>query len=195
MFVLIAAVFLVATGSVLFSRSRDVSEPPPPSPDRPRRDQAPPDEAPPESIVQTPVEQRDLPVSEKSSGEQEESDLMRREREFKHTVLDRLQMSSGISVYGRKVEPHKVPLKVSPGKKTHVKMYTMEHFLTDAECQGLTGAHDRHTAENGPPIFCFDTVKTLHRHLSEHAELAKLVLTEADFTEGTYCVNDTISQV
>ena len=31
--------------------------------------------------------------------------------------------------------------------------------------------------------------------LNEHPELQSMVMTDADFTEGTFCVNDTISKV
>lgn len=117
------------------------------------------------------------------------------DRNFKNSVLDRLRVSSGISVFGRRVEPQVVPAKGAERRKTNVQMYTMEHFLTDQECGGLIAAHDSHTRQNGPPIFCFDSVDTMNSHIQKYKKGKGLRLSARDFTEGTACLNDTVSQV
>lgn len=122
--------------------------------------------------------------------------LIREEKEWKPTVLNALKMSSSFEVAGRRIYPKAVKIKLSERKRTtHVKMYTMDHILTDAECGGLIQAHDRFVKAMTEPIFCFDSEKTLQQHLNEHKQLKKLKLADADFTEGTTCLNTSMSAV
>ena len=120
----------------------------------------------------------------------------KRERQWKPTVLNKLQITSSLEVAGRRIYPEPVKTKlIESRRKTDVKLYTIDHLLTDAECAGLIGAHDRVRQSMVDPIFCFDSENTMRMHLKDHAELKPLLsLGDSDFTEGTTCLNTSTSQ-
>ncbi|RDD42813.1 Prolyl 4-hydroxylase subunit alpha-1 [Trichoplax sp. H2] len=80
-------------------------------------------------------------------------------------------------------------------KKSHVKIYTIDAFLSDKECDGLIGAHNRYVSKfnKQDPIMCFDAISTLRSHLKD-AKL-KMQVTPNVFTEGTTCLNASFSSL
>eukprot|EP00117_Sycon_ciliatum_P011973 scpid71910/ scgid13220/ Prolyl 4-hydroxylase subunit alpha-1; Procollagen-proline,2-oxoglutarate-4-dioxygenase subunit alpha-1 len=140
----------------------------------------------------------DSKVGETNSDPEPIHPELQREKEWKPTTLSGLRMSGALEVAGRRLHPKQVKTRLredGPKRRTDVKMYTLDHVLTDNECVGLIGAHDQHRQRMKDPIFCFDSEKTLQAHLKEHAQLRNLKLADGDFTEGTTCLNTTMSRV
>ena len=96
-----------------------------------------------------------------------------------------------IQVNGKELKIQELKHAVS---KSTVKAYIIDGFLSNYECDGLASVHGRHVHElvtkNGP-IICFAGIETLRKYLKEVG--LKIKLTTRDFTEGTTCVNETLS--
>ena len=80
-----------------------------------------------------------------------------------------------------------------PNPKSSVRVYVIENFLSEQECNGLMSVHNRHTSTlaKQDPIICFDSVESFRKHLKD-AKLAHKVSAK-DFTKGTTCINETFS--
>ena len=66
------------------------------------------------------------------------------------------------------------------------RVFLYDEFLSDAECDGLMKAHNRHVTEMSKkdPIVCFDSINTLRKHLKA-VEIERTV-SPNDFTPGRY---------
>lgn len=90
-------------------------------------------------------------------------------------------------------------IEINAGKEhgSSVKVWLYEEFFSKEECEQLIQAHETHLKETlkQKPIVCFDSLDTLKKNLVEleRDKFADLV-TEADFTEGTTCLNQTFSR-
>eukprot|EP00112_Aurelia_sp_Birch-Aquarium-sp1_P010796 Seg2294.3 transcript_id=Seg2294.3/GoldUCD/mRNA.D3Y31 product="putative prolyl 4-hydroxylase 10" protein_id=Seg2294.3/GoldUCD/D3Y31 len=92
---------------------------------------------------------------------------------------------------GRNIEWKEIPHK---HKESNVHVYIADNFLSNYECDGLTGAHFKHVEQTSKqsPIVCFAGIETMNKHLKEigYHKIASI----ADFTGGTLCVNETFSK-
>lgn len=63
-------------------------------------------------------------------------------------------------------------------------MFLFDEFLSEAECDGLRRAHDKHVQElkSQTPILCFDSITTLRKHLKNAKK--KVKVSPNDFVEG-----------
>ena len=79
-------------------------------------------------------------------------------------------------------------------KESDVHVYIADNFLSNYECDGLTGAHYKHVEETSKqsPIVCFAGIETMNKHLKEIGYRSRASI--SDFTDGTLCVNDTFSR-
>ena len=79
-------------------------------------------------------------------------------------------------------------------KKSSVRVYIADNFLSKRECDGLSGAHFNHlsNANKKSPIVCFAGLDTMRKHLNEIGYKKKTAMN--DFTQGTSCVNESFSQ-
>eukprot|EP00794_Sanderia_malayensis_P003012 gene3012-3470_t len=79
-------------------------------------------------------------------------------------------------------------------KKSSVRVYMAEDFLSKQECDGLMRVHLRHVASTAKksPIVCFADLDTMRKHLDEAGYKGKTSM--EDFTKGTFCVNESFSQ-
>ncbi|KAL3832523.1 hypothetical protein ACJMK2_024158 [Sinanodonta woodiana] len=112
--------------------------------------------------------------------------------DFNATFLTKITPKK-IFVDGRRIPP--VELLPQKPNNSSVKVFLFEEFLSEAECDGLMSAHNKHVhdASNVDPILCFDSVSTLRQHLKE-AGKQQVKVTPRDFTPGTTCVNATFSR-
>ncbi|GFO37942.1 prolyl 4-hydroxylase subunit alpha-1-like [Plakobranchus ocellatus] len=91
---------------------------------------------------------------------------------------------------GRRIAP--VELLHQKPSNSSVRVYLFDDFLSDQECEGLMRAHDSHvTAYTKPPILCFDSVKTLRKHIRDAGK--DINVNSKVFTTGTKCVNASFS--
>ncbi|VDI74593.1 Hypothetical predicted protein [Mytilus galloprovincialis] len=92
---------------------------------------------------------------------------------------------------GRRLPP--VELLPQKPNNSSVKVYLYDEFLSEAECDGLMKAHNRHVTEisKKDPIICFDTVNTLRQHLKAAGVNRKV--SPNDFMAGTTCLDKTFS--
>jgi cytoskeletal protein RodZ len=91
------------------------------------------------------------------------------------------------------------PIEVKDGKEhgSSVKLWLYEEFLSKEECEQLIQAHESHLNEfkKQRPIVCFDSVRTLKKHLADlNREKVADLVTPRDFIEGTMCLNQTFSR-
>lgn len=79
-------------------------------------------------------------------------------------------------------------------KKSNVRVYIADNFLSQRECDGLTAAHFSHITETSKrsPIVCFAGVQTMNKHLNEVG--IKYTASVSDFTPGTLCLNESFSR-
>nr|CAB3260540.1 uncharacterized protein LOC100175515 [Phallusia mammillata] len=78
---------------------------------------------------------------------------------------------------------------------SHVRIFTMDDFLSPHECDGLMKAHASHVKQHSQhhPIICFSGETTMKEYL-KHFKISWVnKVSENDFTEGTYCLNETLS--
>lgn len=112
------------------------------------------------------------------------------EQMFRPTTQKSLNIGS-VNVAGRTVLG--VELKPTKSHNSSVRVYKFDNFLTDRECNGLIQAHKRHAQEFSmvDPIFCFDHISTLKKHLRDAQK--KLKINESDYITGTYCLDTKFS--
>ena len=110
-------------------------------------------------------------------------------KNFKPNILKSLQVKS-VHVAGTKIDIK--PLH-HDHKDTAVRAYVLENFLTAHECDALARAHDSHVMHTSKltPLLCFDSVKTFRQNLKELG--LKIRVSNADFIEGTTCINESLS--
>jgi len=65
-----------------------------------------------------------------------------------------------------------------------------DEFLSEAECDGLMKAHNKHVQELSKidPLLCFDSIQTLRRHLQAVGK--KVKVTPRDFIPGLFRLFD-----
>lgn len=110
-------------------------------------------------------------------------------KDFKVSIQKKLKINS-ILVNNRQLN---IKEHVHNNSQTSVRVYVIENFLSDQECEGLVAVHNRHVSNIAKqnPIICFDGVESFRKHLQD----AKLnyKVSAKDFTDGTTCVNETFS--
>ncbi|PVD30354.1 hypothetical protein C0Q70_09618 [Pomacea canaliculata] len=120
-----------------------------------------------------------------------DDDLPEEVRNFKPTYLKTVTAKK-IFADGRRIPP----IELLPQKETNssVRVFLFDEFLSEAECDGLRRAHDKHVQElkSQTPILCFDSITTLRKHLKNAKK--KVKVSPNDFVEGTRCVNSTFSR-
>ena len=102
-------------------------------------------------------------------------------------------MKKTIQINGRKLKVEK--LTPNTKLKSSVEIYVIDDFLTKEECDGLSSAHVAHVKKSksiGPSIFCFSSVSSFQKYIDEIPGFSYQV-SSADFTQGTFCLNETFS--
>ena len=77
-----------------------------------------------------------------------------------------------------------------------VSVYIVDDFLTKEECNGLAAAHVGHVKKSnaiGPAILCFSGIDSFQKYLDDIKGVSYKV-SRADFTTGTFCLNETFSE-
>lgn len=78
-----------------------------------------------------------------------------------------------------------------------MKIWLYEEFLSKEESENLIKAHNSHLAKlkKQKPIICFNSISTLRKNLIElnHEKLSQTV-SPLDFSQGTFCLNQTFSR-
>ena len=111
-------------------------------------------------------------------------------KDFQPTIQRTLKMKS-VQVYSKEL---KIQELKHGNKKSSVKAYIIDGFLSDYECDGLATVHRQHVHEletKSGPIMCFASIGTLRKYFKEVG--LKMRLTNKDFTAGTTCLNETLS--
>jgi prolyl 4-hydroxylase len=90
-------------------------------------------------------------------------------------------------------------IEVNAGKEhgSSVKIWLYEEFLSKEECESLIQVHETHLKEllKQKPIICFESISTLKKNLIElKREVIADKVTNADFIDGTTCINQTFSR-
>lgn len=80
-------------------------------------------------------------------------------KNFKPVKINKIKMKN-VYLDGKRKVYKEVKHKNSD---SHVKIYTIDGFLSDKECDGLIGAHNNFVTQfnKQDPIICFDTISTL----------------------------------
>ena len=120
----------------------------------------------------------------------DEAVLQKELKDFKTTIQSALKMTS-IQVNGKEL---KIEELKHGNKKSSVKAFIIDDFLSDYECDGLANVHGRHVHElvtKHGPIICFSGIVTLRKYFEEVG--LKMKLTIRDFMKGTTCLNETLS--
>ncbi|CAH1789269.1 unnamed protein product [Owenia fusiformis] len=128
------------------------------------------------------------------SGPPDPSQLEEEIKNFKPTILNKLDMNE-IYLYNKLLQPQEISNDLS--RESSVRIFLIDDFLTELECDGLVKAHHHHVDEMSKesPILCFDSIDTLHKHLKDidKEHLVKLCNDIEVFTTGTHCLNSSFS--
>ena len=110
-------------------------------------------------------------------------------RNFKSTTSSKFEVNP-IRVDGRDIKP----VNVFSGLGSSVRAYSFDHFLSDAECDGLLRAHIKHVSDYNKlsPIICFDSADTANKHIMNAGK--DVSVSDSDFTQGTLCLNESLSE-
>ena len=80
-------------------------------------------------------------------------------KNFKSATINKIKMKN-VYLDGKRKVYKQIKHKHN---SSHVKIYTIDGFLSEKECDGLIGAHNRFVTQfnKQDPIICFDTISTL----------------------------------
>ena len=71
---------------------------------------------------------------------------------------------------------------------TFSRVFIMDHFISQRECDGLIKAHDSHVTQHNKhqPIVCFSDAQTMRRYLRQAGMNWSEHVDEKDFLQGCF---------